>query len=102
VELVLPGHRSLITDHKKRIRQLKAHHDDRLNEALYAIREKEKTAWDIAPHISWDINAHSWAEFPSVQKWFAMGETIAHLNKLVSDGRIRRIDEHGKIKYTLG
>ena len=102
VDLVLPGHRSLVTDHKKRIRELKAHHDARLNEALYAVQEKDRTAWDVAPHISWDINADSWEAFPSVQKWFAMGETIAHLNKLVSDGKIRRIDENGKVRYTLG
>jgi glyoxylase-like metal-dependent hydrolase (beta-lactamase superfamily II) len=101
VDLVLPGHRSLITDHKKRVRELKAHHDERLNEALQAIRENDKTAWDVAPQITWDINADSWETFPSVQKWFAMGETIAHLNKLVSDGEIRRIDENGRITYTL-
>lgn len=101
VELVLPGHRSLITDHKKRIRELKAHHQDRLNEALCAIREKDRAAWDVAPYIGWDINASSWEQFPSVQKWFAMGETIAHLNYLESDGKIRKLEENGKVIYTV-
>ncbi len=102
VDLVLPGHRSLVTDHKKRIRELKAHHDARLNEAFNALKRKDGTAWDVAPYISWDIKASSWEQFPSVQKWFAMGETIAHLNYLVSDGRIRRMDANGKITYSLG
>jgi len=100
VDLVLPGHRSLITDHKKRIRELKAHHHERLNEALSAVKEKDRAAWDVAPHIAWDIRVNSWEQFPSVQKWFAMGETIAHLNYLESEGKIRRIEENGMIKFS--
>jgi len=99
VNLVLPGHRSLMTDHKKRIRELKAHHDARLNETLGAVKEKDRTAWEVAPHIAWDIRARSWEQFPSVQKWFAMGETIAHLNYLVSTGKIRIAEKNGKIRY---
>lgn len=101
VDLVLPGHRSLITDPKKRIRELKGHHEARLVEALSAVRQKDRSAWDVAPHIAWDIRASSWEEFPPVQKWFALGETIAHLNRLESDGKIRRIVEDGKIMYTV-
>ena len=101
VDLVLPGHRSLIADHKKRIRELKAHHHDRLSEVLCAVKEADRTAWEVAPYISWAIRARSWEQFPSAQKWFAMGETIAHLNYLESDGKIRKLEENGKITYTL-
>ena len=100
IDLVLPGHRSLMTDHKERIVELKAHHESRLNEALSAIREEDKTAWEVAPHIAWDIRASSWEEFPSAQKWFAMGETIAHLHYLEAEDRIRRTGEGGRIIYT--
>ena len=100
VDLVLPGHRSLMTDHKKRIRELKEHHQDRLREALSAVKEEDKSAWDVAPYIAWDIKARSWEEFPPAQKWFAMGETIAHLHYLEADGKIRRIEKDGKIIYT--
>ncbi len=90
-----------MTDHKKRIRELKEHHQLRLSEALSAVKEEDKTAWDVAPYIAWDIRAKSWEEFPPAQKWFAMGETIAHLHYLEADGKIRRIEEDGKIIYTV-
>jgi glyoxylase-like metal-dependent hydrolase (beta-lactamase superfamily II) len=100
VDHVLTGHRSLIDDHKKRIRELKAHHGERLAEALSAVKEVDRSAWDVAPLIAWDIRADSWEQFPPVQKWFAMGETIAHLIYLESEGKIRRIEENGTIKFT--
>ncbi len=99
VDLVLPGHRRLITDPKKRIRELKAHHQDRLAEALGAVEKGARTAWDVAPDISWDIRVRSWEEFPAAQKWFAMGETIAHLNYLESAGKVRRLEENNTIKH---
>jgi len=100
VDLVLPGHRSLIADHKKRIRELKAHHDDRLDEVLRAIQKGSRTAWEVAPYISWDIRVRSWEQFPSAQKWFAMGETIAHLNYLEADGKIKKLESNGRIEYS--
>jgi glyoxylase-like metal-dependent hydrolase (beta-lactamase superfamily II) len=100
VDLLLPGHRSLNTDHRKRIRELKEHHRDRLNEALATVEEADRSAWEVAPHIAWDIRAESWEAFPSVQKWFAMGETIAHLNYLEAEGKIRKIEENGMIRFT--
>ena len=101
VDLVLPGHRSLMTDHRKRIQELKEHHQNRLDEVVSAVGEGHRSAWDVAPFIAWDIRADSWAQFPSAQKWFAMGETIAHLNYLEVDQKIQKIEEDGKILYTL-
>ena len=101
VDLVLPGHRSLMTDHRKRIQELKEHHQNRLDEVVSAVGEGHRSAWDVAPFIAWDIRADSWAQFPSAQKWFAMGETIAHLNYLEADQKIQKIEEDGKILFTL-
>jgi hypothetical protein len=36
----------------------------------------------------------SWDQFPSVQKWFALGETIAHLKHLEACGCLLS-KEHG-------
>ena len=101
VDLVLPGHRSRIPDHKKRIRELKAHHRDRLAEALGSVGKGSRTAWDVAPDISWDIRVRSWEQFPAAQKWFAMGETIAHLNYLEAEGKIKKLESNGRIEYRL-
>ena len=101
VDFVLPGHRNLIRDHRKRIDELQEHHRDRLAEVLAALKEGEKTAWQIAPHISWDINVRSWEEFPPVQKWFALGETLAHIDYLVAEGKIDKREERGRILFSL-
>ena len=101
VNLVLPGHRSLCNDHRKRIMELQEHHRNRLSEVLFALEGGEKTAWEVAPYITWDIDCNSWEEFPSVQKWFAVGETIAHLDYLEADGRARKETKDHKVLYSL-
>lgn len=101
VNLVLPGHRTIWNDHRSRITELQEHHKNRLKEVLSALEEGDKTTWEVAPYITWDIDVSSWELFPAVQKWFAIGETMAHLNYLEADGRIRRKAEDKKVLYSL-
>lgn len=101
VAMVLPGHRRLWNDHRKRIRELQEHHRNRLAEARAALEDGPRTAWEVAPHITWDIEADSWADFPTVQKFFAVGETLAHLNYLEGEGRVKRLTRNGKVFYSL-
>ena len=90
VEVTLPAHRGVFYDHRKRITELKEHHRKRLNQILTALDGTAKTAFDIAPHIKWDIDYQSWELFPPAQKWFATGETISHLKHLEESGQVRR------------
>ena len=101
VSLVLPGHRRIWNDHRRRIRELQEHHQSRLREALSALEGGDKSAWEVAPYIAWDIDCSSWEEFPPVQKWFAVGETIAHLDYLEAVGKIRKKTKDHKILYSL-
>jgi len=101
VNLVLPGHRSIMNDHKRRITELRDHHNKRLSEILSALRQGDKTAWGVAPHMTWDIEADSWESFPAFQKWFALGETIAHLEYLHAEGMVRAKEEDKKTVYSL-
>ncbi len=101
VNLVLPGHRSIWKDHRKRIDELKIHHRNRLNEIIQALKDGEKTAWDIASQISWDIDFKTWDDFPITQKWFAVGETIAHLIYLERFGKVKKVEKNGKILYSI-
>jgi len=98
IELVLPGHRRLITDHKRRIAQLKAHHRKRLGEVLGILTGKPQTAYEVASQMTWDIHCDSWEDFPRAQKWFATGEAIAHLRYLQREGSIVQKDE-GALSY---
>jgi len=96
VRLILPGHRSIMTDHRRRITELKEHHRARLDEIVSALKGGDKSAWEVASYIGWDMSYSSWELFPPAQKWFAFGETIAHLIFLEAEGRIRRKENGGK------
>jgi glyoxylase-like metal-dependent hydrolase (beta-lactamase superfamily II) len=101
VKLVLTGHRRLVHDLHGRVKELQEHHRARLNEVLIALGDGEKDALQIAPHIRWDITAKTWEEFPPPQKWFAFGETMAHVRYLEAKGKVHRRSQNGTIKYVL-
>jgi glyoxylase-like metal-dependent hydrolase (beta-lactamase superfamily II) len=101
VKLVLPGHRRIWNNHRDRIVELKRHHETRVNEVLSALKNGGKNAFEIAPHITWDIDCDSWEEFPPTQKWFAFGETIAHLEYLEENRIVRRSAKNNKITFSL-
>ena len=86
----LPGHRAG-GDLSGRTAQLKAHHAQRLAETLDAVRGVPgSTAYGLAGRIRWKIKARNWAEFPLAQKWFAVGECQAHLDRLEALGAVSR------------
>lgn len=90
VKLALPGHRHS-ADFKERIDQLLLHHQNRVAETLSIVTAYPGMhAYDITARMTWDIRAKSWADFPLNQKWFAVGEALAHLELLLQEGTIRR------------
>jgi glyoxylase-like metal-dependent hydrolase (beta-lactamase superfamily II) len=101
IELVLPGHRGAFRNCKERIRELKDHHQKRLEEIISILEEGEKTAFEIASQMSWDIVYDSWELFPVPQKWFATGEAIAHLKYLEEKEMISKKMPEQKIIYSL-
>jgi glyoxylase-like metal-dependent hydrolase (beta-lactamase superfamily II) len=90
VDLVLPGHRRLVTDMKARINELKEHHAKRADEALAILRGGPRTTYEVASRMTWDIVCDSFDLFPLSQKWFATGEAAAHLVYLEDLGRVSR------------
>jgi len=101
IALVLPGHRRIMGDHRKRIRELEEHHRSRLNEVVAALRDGAKTAFQVTPYLTWDIEFQSWAQFPAQQKWFAFGETLAHLKYLEAEGTIQSNIEGDQTVYSI-
>ena len=101
VELVLPGHRSILNDHRKRINELREHHKNRLHEILSALEKGDKTGWEVSPFITWNIDVSSWELFPAAQKVFAVGEAIAHLDYLEMDKKVSKKIVNNKIVYSL-
>jgi glyoxylase-like metal-dependent hydrolase (beta-lactamase superfamily II) len=102
VDLVLPGHRRLLRNFKERIEELKRHHKDRADEVLLILQQGSRNAFQVASKMTWDLDCESWEMFPTVQKWFATGEAIAHLKYLEQLGSIYgQIGEKGVV-YSLG
>jgi len=101
IELVLPGHKDIFRNCKERIQELKHHHRKRGDEIFCAIENGSENAYQVASRISWDISYDSWDLFPVIQKWFAIGEVIAHLKYLEEEGMIRKEKKSGKIVYSL-
>ncbi len=101
LDLVLPGHRRIVREYRERIDELKAHHQARLAEIVRGLESGAKDVYHIAPYVTWDIKVKNWAAFPPQQKWFAFGETLAHLAYLEGDGKVRRVTEKGHITFEL-
>ena len=85
----------------QRIDSLCVHHRERLDETESIVRATPaQTAYDIAGKMSWAVRTRSWEEFPPGQKWFAMGEALAHLDLLIAEGRIQREEKDGVFVYS--
>ncbi len=90
IDLVLPGHRRLITDCKGRVAQLKRHHAERCREVLAIVADQSRSGFAVAARMRWDLRCDGWERFPPVQKWFAFGEAMAHLKYLEGTGQVAR------------
>ena len=101
IALVLPGHRAGSNDLKVRINELRRHHANRLDEIVAALAEGEKTAYETTPFLHWDVAAESWDKFPIMQKYFAVSETLAHLQYLVGENTVSQRFIGDNIYYRL-
>ncbi len=99
IELTLPGHRDIIADCYQRIKGLRAHHDNRLDNVLVVLGNKSMTAAQVASQMKWDLNIKNWDEFPAAQKLFATGEALSHLSHLVCKGILQKELCDGVIYY---
>lgn len=99
VRLALPGHRKT-GDYRARIDQILAHHSRRIDNALSIVKDHPGLcAYEIAGIMKWKIRAADWDSFPIIQKWFAVGECLSHLDYLRRRDRIRFEEEGGIRRY---
>lgn len=100
VKIPLPAHR-FPGDFHERVEHLKKHHFARLSEC-YGIIDSlgDAYAYEIAGKMKWRIRSDTWETFPSIQRWFAMGECFAHLDYLKKRDYITRYsDDKGRFFY---
>ena len=93
VRLPLPAHRGVNGTMAERIGTIIEHHGARIREMLDILTERPGlTPYDLSGMMTWRVHGktNSWVDFPLNQKWFAVGETAAHLDYLLKRGRVRR------------
>ena len=100
IRTALPAHRAVTCPVKERVAQLQEHHSRRLAEVLSIVSgQPGLTAYETAGAMTWSIRCTSWADFPLTQRWFAVGESMAHLEHLTATGAIARRQEGGLYRY---
>jgi len=95
--LVLPSHNWPFRGLLERLDDLADHHVERLDEALAACAARD----DVGGATATDVMAHLFKrEMDTHQKFFALGESLAHLHRLMTQGRVRRyIDAMGVHRF---
>ena len=100
VRQLFPAHRTETGDLQARVAELQDHHARRIASTLSIVRRRPgQTAYDIAGQMAWSIRCRSWEDFPLQQKFFAVGEALAHLDYLEVRGQVQRWEEDGKHVY---
>ena len=95
IAIAYPAHRTLKGDVKDRIDVLVNHHMDRLSELMNVLLNRPGiNAYQIASRLSWSARGLPWEQFSPNQRWFAMGETLSHIDWLRIRGYIVMDQKH--------
>jgi glyoxylase-like metal-dependent hydrolase (beta-lactamase superfamily II) len=90
--MVLPSHNRPFIGLHARIREIEAHHQERLAKIETLLHRSSLTAADLLPELFGDgLNGH--------EIGFAIGEAIAHLHHLVAEGRASTSELNGTIRF---
>jgi glyoxylase-like metal-dependent hydrolase (beta-lactamase superfamily II) len=86
---VLPAHEHRFVGLPERVAELRAHHEQRFAEAIGAVERGVTSAWDIASQMTW---SRPWNRIEGFMRRAAVGEAMAHLRALESQGILREVD----------
>ena len=85
-DLVLPGHGPLFHDFDGRVGELLLHHEERLDLMHRTLGDEPRTPFAV----SREVFRYSLSLY---ERCFALAETLAHLEYLVSEGRAERVED---------
>ena len=91
--IVYPGHGEPVEDAAGRAREIIAHHLGRLDDFAAALADEPRTGFEI----SHDVFGR---ELGPSHRRFAVAETLAHLERLVRQGRAARHEQLRRVTYT--
>jgi len=91
--IALPGHGDPVEDPVARAREILEHHERRLDATAAAIGPEPRSAYDVSVSLfGQGLDASG--------RRFALAETLAHLERLVHDGRAARGGDDDRVSYT--
>ncbi|MFF4904003.1 MBL fold metallo-hydrolase [Streptomyces sp. NPDC001260] len=92
---VLPAHQHVFTDGPSRVRELLAHHEERLA-GLLGLLAAPLTPWQLAERMEWN---RPWEQIPYGSRNIAVSEAEAHLRRLVKLGRAEAVPGSDPVTY---
>ena len=92
-ELALPGHGELIRSPAARAREIIEHHERRLDETVAILGPERKTGYEVSVELFG-------SELDASGRRFALAEALAHLERLVHEGRAARTRIDETVAYT--
>ena len=87
IRVGLPGHEWPMPDLPGRLETLLTHHDERMRDVEFAVRDGARTVWQVASTIRW---SRPWSQLRGLSRRSAIGEAHAHLERLAQEGRLER------------
>jgi glyoxylase-like metal-dependent hydrolase (beta-lactamase superfamily II) len=96
---MLPAHGPVQQQVHPRVDALVSHHERRLDAAEAVVRGGAHTAYQVAQGLRWTRRERALGELDNQNKMLAILEAAAHLDVLVSMGRIGCVTEGAHVRY---
>src|SRR5207248_5388816 len=90
--VALPAHGDTVLDPAGRAAEIIEHHRLRLDEAVAALAATPRTGYEVSVALFGE-------ELDASGRRFAVAETLAHVERLVFDGRAARAEDSGGVTY---
>jgi glyoxylase-like metal-dependent hydrolase (beta-lactamase superfamily II) len=101
INLVLPGHGKVFSNHRARIEEIQVKQEGKLEKITEVLRSGALDAYQVQRRMSRKDRRHS-GEAPSVfERIMALGETVAHLTYLEGRGVVEKRIEKERTTYCL-
>src|SRR5690606_33880043 len=96
---LLPAHGPPAPSVHRRVDELLRHHDQRLQACLDAVAPTGSTGYEVARRLPWTRRRRAFDSLDALNQMLAVGETVAHLDLLVHQGRLARAEHAGRRVY---
>jgi glyoxylase-like metal-dependent hydrolase (beta-lactamase superfamily II) len=91
--VALPGHGDPVSDPGSRAREILEHHERRLEQTAAALGPEPRSAYEVSVTLFG-------SGLDASGRRFALAETLAHLERLVREGRAARASDDNRVSYT--